>query len=42
MSWVEAELREQPAAIERFLAAESAHATEIAPRLFRDGRPATC
>jgi glutamine---fructose-6-phosphate transaminase (isomerizing) len=34
MSWVEAELREQPIAIERFLAAESAHAAEIVPRLF--------
>jgi glucosamine--fructose-6-phosphate aminotransferase (isomerizing) len=36
MSWVEAELREQPAALERFLAAESAHATEIARGLLRD------
>jgi glucosamine--fructose-6-phosphate aminotransferase (isomerizing) len=36
MSWVEAELREQPAALERFLAAESAHATEIARGLVRD------
>jgi glucosamine--fructose-6-phosphate aminotransferase (isomerizing) len=36
MSWVEAELREQPAALERFLAAESAHATEIARELVRD------
>lgn len=36
MSWVEAELREQPAALERFLAAESAHAAEIARGLFRD------
>ena len=35
MSWVEAELREQPVAIERFLAAESARAAEIVPRLFR-------
>jgi glutamine---fructose-6-phosphate transaminase (isomerizing) len=35
MSWVEAELREQPVAIERFLAAESARAAEIAPQLFR-------
>ena len=26
MSWVEAELREQPAALERFLAAETAQA----------------
>src|SRR5438094_1253289 len=29
MSWVEAELREQPAALERFLAAEAANAGEI-------------
>jgi glucosamine--fructose-6-phosphate aminotransferase (isomerizing) len=36
MSWVEAELREQPTALERFLAAESAHATEIARELVRD------
>jgi glutamine---fructose-6-phosphate transaminase (isomerizing) len=36
MSWVESELREQPAALERFLAAESAHATEIARGLIRD------
>src|SRR5918995_1974966 len=36
MSWVEAELREQPAALERFLAAESAHASEIARELVRD------
>jgi glucosamine--fructose-6-phosphate aminotransferase (isomerizing) len=36
MSWVEAELREQPAALERFLAAESAHATEIARGLIRE------
>jgi glucosamine--fructose-6-phosphate aminotransferase (isomerizing) len=36
MSWVEAELREQPAALERFLAVESAHATEIARGLVRD------
>jgi glucosamine--fructose-6-phosphate aminotransferase (isomerizing) len=36
MSWVEAELREQPAALERFLAAESAHATEIVRGLVRD------
>ncbi|CAN5148958.1 hypothetical protein BH18ACT12_BH18ACT12_09650 [soil metagenome] len=36
MSWFEAELREQPAALERFLAAESAHATEIARGLVRD------
>src|SRR5262245_11526691 len=36
MSWVETELREQPAALERFLAAETAHATEIARGLIRD------
>jgi glucosamine--fructose-6-phosphate aminotransferase (isomerizing) len=36
MSWVEAELREQPAALERFLAAESAQAAEIARGLVRD------
>jgi glutamine---fructose-6-phosphate transaminase (isomerizing) len=36
MSWVEAELREQPAALERFLAAESAHAAEVARDLIRD------
>jgi glutamine---fructose-6-phosphate transaminase (isomerizing) len=36
MSWVEAELREQPAALERFLAAESAHAPEIARGLVRE------
>ena len=36
MSWVETELREQPAALERFLAAETAHATEIAGGLVRD------
>ncbi len=36
MSWVETELREQPAALERFLAAESAHAAEIAQGLFRE------
>src|SRR5919109_2953967 len=36
MSWVEQELREQPAALERFLAAESAHATEITRGLLRD------
>src|SRR5690242_8410445 len=35
MSWVETELREQPAALERFLAAETAHATEIARGLVR-------
>jgi glucosamine--fructose-6-phosphate aminotransferase (isomerizing) len=36
MSWVEAELREQPAALERFLAAESAHANDVARGLIRD------
>jgi glucosamine--fructose-6-phosphate aminotransferase (isomerizing) len=36
MSWVEAELREQPAALERFLAAESAQAAEIARGLVRE------
>jgi glutamine---fructose-6-phosphate transaminase (isomerizing) len=36
MSWVETELREQPAALERFLAAETAHATEVARSLIRD------
>jgi glucosamine--fructose-6-phosphate aminotransferase (isomerizing) len=36
MSWVDAELREQPAALERFLAAESAHAKEIARGLLRE------
>ena len=36
MSWVETELREQPAALERFLAAETAHATEIGRGLIRD------
>ena len=36
MSWVETELREQPAALERFLASETAHATEIARGLIRD------
>src|SRR2546422_11543824 len=36
MSWVEAELREQPAALERFLAAESARAKEIARGLLRE------
>src|SRR5438552_11900359 len=35
MSWVETELREQPVALERFLAAETAHATEIARGLVR-------
>jgi glutamine---fructose-6-phosphate transaminase (isomerizing) len=33
MSWVESELREQPAALERFLAAETANAAEIAREL---------
>src|SRR5947207_6430447 len=36
MSWVETELREQPAALERFLAAETAHAMEIARGLVRE------
>jgi glutamine---fructose-6-phosphate transaminase (isomerizing) len=36
MSWVETELREQPTALERFLAAETANATEIARGLVRD------
>jgi glutamine---fructose-6-phosphate transaminase (isomerizing) len=36
MSWVERELREQPAALERFLAAETAHAAAIAGALVRD------
>ena len=36
MSWVEAELREQPAALERFLAAESAHANEVARGRIRE------
>ncbi|TML94209.1 MAG: SIS domain-containing protein [Actinobacteria bacterium] len=36
MSWVEAELREQPAALERFLAAESEHAAEIMRGLVLD------
>jgi glucosamine--fructose-6-phosphate aminotransferase (isomerizing) len=36
MSWVEAELREQPAALERFLAAESAQAPSLARDLLRD------
>jgi glucosamine--fructose-6-phosphate aminotransferase (isomerizing) len=36
MSWVETELREQPVALERFLAAETAHATQIAQGLVRD------
>lgn len=33
MSWVEAELREQPAALRRLLAAESAHAVGLAQQL---------
>ncbi len=37
MSWVEAELREQPAALERFLAAESASASGIVRDLLREG-----
>jgi glutamine---fructose-6-phosphate transaminase (isomerizing) len=36
MSWVEAELREQPEALARFLAAESKHATEIVRGLVLD------
>src|SRR2546423_15223956 len=36
MSWVETELREQPVALERCLAAETAHATEIGRGLIRD------
>src|SRR5947209_5085083 len=36
MSWVETELREQPVALERFLAAETARANEIARGLVRD------
>src|SRR4029453_13290164 len=36
MSWVEAELREQPAALERFLAAESAQAAQLVRKLLRD------
>jgi glucosamine--fructose-6-phosphate aminotransferase (isomerizing) len=36
MSWVEAELREQPAALERLLAGESAQAGAIARGLIRD------
>jgi glucosamine--fructose-6-phosphate aminotransferase (isomerizing) len=36
MSWLETELREQPVALERFLAAETAHATDIARGLVRD------
>jgi glutamine---fructose-6-phosphate transaminase (isomerizing) len=36
MSWVEAELREQPVALERFLAAEAAQAGPIVHNLLRD------
>src|SRR5919206_1481684 len=36
MSWVETELREQPTALERFLAAETANATEVSRGLLRD------
>src|SRR5438876_9434440 len=36
MSWVEAELREQPVALERFLAAESAQAPGIVRALLRE------
>jgi glutamine---fructose-6-phosphate transaminase (isomerizing) len=36
MSWVDTELQEQPAALERLLAAESAHATEVARGLIRE------
>jgi glutamine---fructose-6-phosphate transaminase (isomerizing) len=36
MSWVDTELREQPAALERFLAAETAHASDVARGLIRD------
>jgi glutamine---fructose-6-phosphate transaminase (isomerizing) len=36
MSWVETELREQPAAVERFLAAESPNAEEIVDGLLLD------
>src|SRR5437763_6563317 len=36
MSWVEAELREQPVALERFLTAESAHAPGIVRALLRE------
>src|SRR6476620_3239349 len=35
MSWVEAELREQPAALQRFLDAEALNAQEITHRLLR-------
>ena len=36
MSWVEAELREQPAALERFLAARSAQTAQLVRDLLRD------
>jgi glucosamine--fructose-6-phosphate aminotransferase (isomerizing) len=36
MSWVDTELREQPAALERFLSAESGRAAEIVRRLVRE------
>src|SRR5919197_2704731 len=36
MSWLEEELREQPAALERFLAAETAQAPAIVRGLLRD------
>src|SRR5919201_3132277 len=36
MSWVETELREQPAALDRFLTAEAPQAPEIVTRLIRD------
>jgi glucosamine--fructose-6-phosphate aminotransferase (isomerizing) len=36
MAWVEAELREQPLALERFLAAETERAAEIARGLLRE------
>src|SRR6185436_12293220 len=36
MSWVDAELREQPVALERFLDAEALNAQEITHRLLRE------
>ena len=36
MSWLEAELREQPSALERFLAAEAGNAAEIVDGLLLD------
>jgi glutamine---fructose-6-phosphate transaminase (isomerizing) len=36
MSWVDTELQEQPAALERLLVAESAHAAEVARGLIRE------